>query len=720
MLVVLFLCVGVLGKDRLWSVDKELLLENSEDVWFESLSEQELNEHWSFDDGELLSSKTAKLQQLEVTILLSVKLVGFGGRSHRSFSISEAQLLNYLPAAVLGSHVHLLHPEHGQGNTLPFKTKFVFQVSKTSPSLSRDITKSIADQVANHLDVIGKHRPEQLEELEPISILTSSVDALVAEDFRKHGLSYTIYLLNPSRPAGGLQYYYAQPPDSHETIFPHPECGMMGWVGTDRYVWIDLSAGPVTFGPQTHGSGLVTDLSIPSVDRVFHTPHVGGKLNVKANTHAFMAEVAAFVGHTASLLVTPPVHRFPIPYARHTIVNLMLISAGNQLDPLVIDKQKVADQRWERVLGQLQRLALAGQTVAVNVSRVSSGECPLCVAALSHSRKPHTSNVLADGLRTQVHEYLHSKELREWLQKFEMESWGLKDYLVEDYRQQNQGAGSVRVLNAFVYDVDSSDILLLDRFHQAVSFRDMVVAVQTNAQAALVDFQCNGVAMTMDPSDPARAVLGALLETGWGVARTHDVWSHHRSTVEQNYLWSIGDTPFGPFSLSTRLSFAQRDAAARAILYSSLNHTLAELQHLLSHFQTPKKELDQVFTAGEHLHFIRRWNVLSFKLERTEHFLSLNNFNQSLYYIRSALHDLGAIHKLVEQVQAVVRPVIQCQQVAAASLPVFALAELLLLLSIVTIACVLACCTHTPVHKALHWMLGSCRGRSRRKLSKLI
>ncbi len=45
------------------------------------------------------------------------------------------------------------------------------------------------------------------------------------------------------------------------------------------------------------------------------------------------------------------------------------------------------------------------------------------------------------------------------------------------------------MLTAFVYDLHSSDIVLLDRFHQAVAFDDMVLAVQTQARAAVVDFR---------------------------------------------------------------------------------------------------------------------------------------------------------------------------------------------------------------------------------------
>ena len=150
------------------------------------------------------------------------------------------------------------------------------------------------------------------------------------------------------------------------------------------------------------------------------------------------------------------------------------------------------------------------------------------------------------------------------------------------------------MIAAFIYDLNSdgavcllsvlltfgADILLFDRFHQAVSFNDIVVGVQTQAPAAIIDYRrvlsanrrasflqrcvvrsCNGQSMQFDPRDASRAVLGALLQTAFGVAPTHRFWNPFLNDSETNFMWDIGHTPFAYFSKSLRLSFAQRDAA---------------------------------------------------------------------------------------------------------------------------------------------------------------
>jgi hypothetical protein len=76
--------------------------------------------------------------------------------------------------------------------------------------------------------------------------------------------THTVYLLNPQRviaigsdssssAAGAssrvLSYWYS-PPAATRGGEGAGGCGTTMWSGKERYVWIDLTAGPITFGPQ--------------------------------------------------------------------------------------------------------------------------------------------------------------------------------------------------------------------------------------------------------------------------------------------------------------------------------------------------------------------------------------------------------------------------------------------------------------------------------------
>ena len=99
-------------------------------------------------------------------------------------------------------------------------------------------------------------------------------------------------------------------------------------------------------------------------------------------------------------------------------------------------------------------------------------------------------------------------------------------------------------------------------------------------------------------------MLGALLQSGWGVAPsvltqtltltltltliltltltlttltpTQDVaWNAARNASEPSLLWAVGRTPFGPYSARAELSFALRDAAARTALHARAAEVVA-------------------------------------------------------------------------------------------------------------------------------------------------
>ncbi|XP_057821135.1 uncharacterized protein LOC131033858 isoform X2 [Cryptomeria japonica] len=47
----------------------------------------------------------------------------------------------------------------------------------------------------------------------------------------------------------------------------HPECLVDAWVGNDRWAFVDLSAGPFSWGPTVGGEGVRTETSLPNVEK---------------------------------------------------------------------------------------------------------------------------------------------------------------------------------------------------------------------------------------------------------------------------------------------------------------------------------------------------------------------------------------------------------------------------------------------------------------------
>ena len=84
-------------------------------------------------------------------------------------------------------------------------------------------------------------------------------------------------------------------------------------------------------------------------------------------------------------------------------------------------------------------------------------------------------------------------------------------------------------------------------------------------------------------------------------------------------------------------------AAARAPLHALAAVALREARALGGFFRAYGREVDDVLTPQEHLAFLRRLNLLRYKLDRARAYMSLHNFRVAQHYLLSTWHDLGAM-----------------------------------------------------------------------------
>ena len=452
-------------------------------------------------------------------------------------------------------------------------------------------------------------------------------------------------------------------------------CGVTMWVGNERYMWLDITAGPATLGPRTSGTGVVLEDSLPRLQVHPHHGAFGGSAAAAADDaggkgahnrpqEGFVAHLAAFVQRATLHLVTPTAAYFPVDYKRTVTVHLVVIHDGDDGEDDALDgggdaadredgeappkdAEERSRERWAAYTRAVEGMALPGQTVNVVHHRIRFDECELCVSSLANSLRSHTTMARGLGLGTMVHEYIDGKEMARWLRHFDDKFWGLQD------------AASPRegVTPVFVYELSRRRTpLLLDRFHQALSFRDIVVAVRTDVRQMLLDMECNGNHLTMSPRDPTRAAFAATIQTVWGVAPSHLRWDPLRHEIATDHAWAVGSTPFGPFGSGgpggLGVSFSQHDAAARNAVFSDVNATITTLVETLKPFLHTGRLLSEVLPPEYYLSFVERWNFLKTELFRSAHFLSLHNFNQSLYHSQSVRRDAAALAEILTRVAA--------------------------------------------------------------------
>ena len=246
---------------------------------------------WSKDDGRNTTEKMADILSFSSVLHIDVKLVGFDGDGNFGLRIAEAELLKYFETVLEEheKHAMVINADPGESHHLPLRRKFFFRVMKAREGLSDEISDRIRSWVLTAAGSNSEDPKFQDAVRDGVQVPVALVDDMIRKDYLETELSgtHTIYLLNPKRVVAGAAekltagrakderalFYWYKPspskaaPDSEGTVRELPGCGTTMWSGTEqRYMWIDLTAGPLTYGPRTSGEGLVSPFTVPHLN----------------------------------------------------------------------------------------------------------------------------------------------------------------------------------------------------------------------------------------------------------------------------------------------------------------------------------------------------------------------------------------------------------------------------------------------------------------------
>lgn len=405
------------------------------------------------------------------------------------------------------------------------------------------------------------------------------------------------------------------------------------WVGKERYAWVDLGAGPVVYGPGLAGDGVV-----PRGE--FHpmgTLHGRGTKSEKA----VAADLAALVYGAYQVMAVPDL-RIPVPFENTLVVRFFNVREKGMMEK---DDGAAYGLDWRSVEKSFRdeaengELLLEGQTLSFKRHEVDYTECAVCSFAVARATNSYTSRFLFDNYTLIVSEYVDSKVLHRVLSDSMEEIKKLAGV-----KEEEEDFG--RVLPVYVFDLDQSTLLLLDRYHQSVAFKDMVIAIRTRNTQTVSDYSCNGRHVFTQTRELERPLVGSILQSMWGVSPTHLSWSAKHNSTVVDYTWSVGHTPFGPFSEISSLSFVQKDAARRNVLLTWLNDSITSAIDVLE-LVNGHGGAEALLKGSKHDEFLKRWFLFKYKLDKVASALSRLDFKMSLYFLRSSDHDLYAMHSMV-------------------------------------------------------------------------
>ncbi|XVF58205.1 hypothetical protein PTKIN_Ptkin07bG0045300 [Pterospermum kingtungense] len=557
-----------------------------------------------------IPSLISELLSLSLPIPLHIRLVG------PTFSFSSSSLLtSFLQSTVTSSNFHLISSSHSS-HFLSIHHSLDLDVSLASSALSSSLTAAVSSALSS--------TPSSLRS-PLLSIPYSTVDPIISRHFdsEKTDESVYIYILNLGHTS---RQPYAYSYTRSESSAGYTNCLGTLWTGKKRYLWIDLGAGPVDYGPALSGDGLLPRGEFHPLAALHGRPK---------SEKALLAELASLIYSAYQVLVVPPL-RIPVHFEPTLTVQLIHIHASESKDFLGLDWNEI--EKTFRNEANDGGLLFGNQSLEFKRYSVKYEECSICSFAVSRSVNSYTSRFLFDNYTLIVSEYLDSKRLHQILSDSAEEFKRVAGLLEEEF---DSGA-----LPVYVFDLDYNNILLLDRYHQSVAFKDMVIAIRTKTAQTVSDYSCNGRHVFTHTRELERPLVGSILQSMWGVSPTHLLWSPTHNSTLVDYTWSVGQTPFGPFSEIASLSFVQKDAARRNFILTSLNYSITSAIDVLESVDAHGGDRN-LLKRNQHVEFRQRWHLFRYKLDKAVSSLSHFDFEMAFYYLRSSDHDLYAIHNLV-------------------------------------------------------------------------
>ncbi|KAK9682427.1 hypothetical protein RND81_10G072900 [Saponaria officinalis] len=575
------------------------------------------------------SSQISSLLSLSLPVTLHVTLVG----STFSPSSSPSLLSSFLSSSLSSDPFHVITPSDSSSSSHHIILSHSLHVtpSVASSSLSSSLSSAVSSAINSTVSPLRSS-------LSPVHF--SVADDIISSYHRNshpHPDVITVYVIN----LGQLSKPYAYSYSSNDVSSPmFTKCLGTVWTGKDRYLWIDLSAGPVDYGPALSGDGVLPRGEFHPLAALHGKPKV---------EKAVIADIASLIYSAYRVLIVPSL-RIPVTYETSLVIQFIHIHNNNNGDDVrgidwgVIEKSFLDETKENGML-------FKDQSLSFKKYEIKYKECGLCGFAISKSISSYTSRFLFDNYTLIASEYVDSKKLHQ---------------ILVDSAEEFKRLGGVeeeddfgRVLPVYVFDLDNSMLLLLDRFHQSVAFKDMVIAIRTKNTQTVSDYSCNGRHVFTQTRELERPLIGSILQSMWGVSPTHLIWSPRHNSTLVDYTWSVGQTPFGPFSEMSSLSFVQKDAARRNVLLTSMNYSVSSAIEVLESVKA-HGGYQKLLKGPKHTEFSQRWSLFKYKIDKMISALSHLDFELASYYLRSSDHDLYAMHSIVYHASQEVDATLTC------------------------------------------------------------
>ncbi|XP_022722292.1 uncharacterized protein LOC111279598 isoform X2 [Durio zibethinus] len=397
------------------------------------------------------------------------------------------------------------------------------------------------------------------------------------------------------------------------------------WLGSGRFVVIDLSAGPCTYGKIETEEGSVSPRTLPRI-RSMLLPRALASVSDHTTHDNFMGHLAALVATTVEHVMAPDVRFETVDLTTRLLIPVIVLQNHNRYNIMEkahnysIDIEAIESEVKKLVHDDQEVLIIGGshalhhhEKLAIAVSKAMRGHSlqetkkdgrfhvhtkTYLDGAILKEEMERSSDVLAAGLLEMADPSLSNKFFlrQHWMD----ESEGSTDSVLKHkplWATYNSKSGKdkkkkkqkkkgdlhptygTRVIPVFVLSLADVDPQLMMEDESLVwTSNDVVIVLEHQSQKIPLSYVSETERRHAIPSQAQRHILAGLASAVGGLSAPYEKASHIHERPVVNWLWAAGCHPFGPFSNTSQISRMLQDVALRNTIYARVDSALRTIR----------------------------------------------------------------------------------------------------------------------------------------------
>ncbi|KAJ9699821.1 hypothetical protein PVL29_005605 [Vitis rotundifolia] len=405
------------------------------------------------------------------------------------------------------------------------------------------------------------------------------------------------------------------------------------WLGLGRFVVVDLSAGPCTYGKIETEEGSVSSKTLPRLRNVLF-PRGFNAASFHSTHDTFVGQLAALVSTTVEHVIAPDVRFETVDLTTRLLIPIIVLQNHNRYN--ILDKGQNNSIDIEAIEAEVKKMVHYGQEVVIVGGSHALHRHEKLAIAVSKAMRGHSLQETKKDGRFHVHTktYLDGAILKEEMERSaDVLAAGLlevadpslssKFYIRQHWMDESDGSGDsilkhkplwatyaskrgkekkkktekkqsdlhrtygTRVIPVFVLSLADVDPHLMMEDESLVwTSNDVVIVLQHQNEKIPLSYVSETERRHAIPSQAQRHILAGLASAVGGLSAPYEKASHVHERPIVNWLWSAGCHPFGPFSNTSQISQMLQDVALRNTIYARVDSALHRIRDTSEYVQT--------------------------------------------------------------------------------------------------------------------------------------